>query len=365
MKKLPNPQRQRLRKLLRRKAAPGRIAGLPPETAEAAPSSQVAARPAAPAPIHAPVEQPIFVLAPPRSFSSIVSTMLGQHPQMYGLPELELFAAETVGEWWELCAEATFPRAHGALRAVAELFFGAQTEETIKLARGWLLRRTHFTTGYLLETLAAKVAPRVVVDKSTSNVYQPKSLRRAAQMFPCARFIHLVRHPRGHGESVLKFLREHEKEGRIPATHWMRRLAAFPGSNGAVSGELDPQRGWLALHRNICKFLEAVPPQQQLRIRGEEILKEPDNELCEIAAWLGLRTDAEAIEEMKHPERSPYACFGPTGARFGNDRFFLENPTLRPARAEPQSLEGPLNWRADGEGFSAPVKRLAREFGYE
>ena len=60
--------------------------------------------------------------------------MLGQHPQMYGLPDLELFAAETVGEWWELCAEATFPRAHGALRAVAELFSGEQTEETIKFA---------------------------------------------------------------------------------------------------------------------------------------------------------------------------------------------------------------------------------------
>ena len=312
-----------------------------------------------------PAEQPVFVLAPPRSFSSIVSTMLGQHPQMYGLPELELFAAETVREWWELCAGATFPRAHGALRAVAELFFGAQTEKTIKLARGWLRRRAHFTTGCLLETLAAKVSPRIVVDKSTSNVYQPKSLRRAAQMFPGARFIHLVRHPRGHGESVLKFLREREKEGRVPAAHWMRRLAAFPDGNGAASDELDPQRGWLALHMNICKFLEAVPPRQQLCIRGEDILTESEWHLRKIAGWLGLRTDDAAIEEMKHPEHSPYARFGPTGARFGNDRFFLENPALRPACAERQSIEGPLSWRADGAGFSPQVKRLAREFGYE
>src|SRR5262249_18586200 len=283
--------------------------------------SPVAATPMEPARTFS-AEPPVFVLAPPRSFGSIVATMLGQHPQMYGLPELELFAAETMREWWELCAGATFPRAHGALRAVAELFFGEQTEETIKLARGWLRRRTHFSTGLFLETLAAAVAPRIVVDKSTSNVYQPKSLRRAFQMFPGARFIHLVRHPRGHGESVLKFLREREKEGRVPAVHWMRRLAAWSGATDD-GAEPDPQRGWYALHTNICKFLESVPAARKMRVRGEDILKKPGKELREIATWLGLRTDAEAIDKMKHPERSPYACFGPPGARFGNDRFFL------------------------------------------
>src|SRR5260221_9464285 len=30
---------------------------------------------------------PVFILALPRSFSSVVCGMLGQHPQMYGLPE--------------------------------------------------------------------------------------------------------------------------------------------------------------------------------------------------------------------------------------------------------------------------------------
>jgi hypothetical protein len=356
MKRRPNRQRQRLRKPLRRKAAARRITGAPRATAQA--------RLAAPALINTPVERPIFVLAPPRSFSSIVSTMLGQHPQMYGLPGLELFAAETIGEWWDLCSDATFPMAHGALRAVAQLFFGEQREESVKLARGWLRRRAHFTTGYLLEVLAERVHPRIVVDKSMSNIYQPKSLRRSAQMFPGARFIHLVRHPHGHAESVLKFLREREKEGRVSAAHWIRRLAAWPGVNNDGT-ELDPQRGWYVLHARIRKFLESVPSEQQLRIRGEDVVTDPDLHLRKIAGWLGLRTDAAAINEMKHPERSPYACFGPPGARFGNDRFFLENPALRPACAEPQSLEGPVGWLGDGRGFSSDVRRLAGEFGYE
>ena len=38
--------------------------------------------------------QPLFILAPPRSFTTVTSAMIGQHPEMYGLPETNLFVAE-------------------------------------------------------------------------------------------------------------------------------------------------------------------------------------------------------------------------------------------------------------------------------
>ena len=89
-------------------------------------------------------------------------------------------------------------------------------------------------------------------------------------------------------------------------------------------------------------------------------------EMC--SGWgyhrLAALTKTRAIEEMKHPERSPYACFGPPGARFGNDRFFLERPALRPERAEPHTLVGPLPWREDGRELMPEVIELARQFGY-
>src|SRR3982750_3544139 len=72
----------------------------------------------------------VFVLSPPRSFSTIVSAMLGQHPQLYGLPELHLFGAETIAEFTRQCEEATYPMADGLLRAVAQLYFGRQTDDT-------------------------------------------------------------------------------------------------------------------------------------------------------------------------------------------------------------------------------------------
>jgi hypothetical protein len=94
-------------------------------------------------------------------------------------------------------------------------------------------------------------------------------------------------------------------------------------------------------------------------------LADPDPYLTQIAEWLGLRTDKEAIEEMKHPERSPYAGFGPINAVAGNDPNFLSDPRLRPYRPKKApSLEGPLSWRPDQKGFPPEVIQLATEFGY-
>jgi hypothetical protein len=303
--------------------------------------------------------------------------MLGQHPQLYSLPEMELFSAATMTEWWHLCevrqganawaSHASYPRAHGALRAVAELFFGGQTEETVRLAKGWLWRRSHFTTGLLLEELAKRIQPRILVEKSTSNVYRLRYMQRAEQMFPKARFIHLIRHPRGQGESVVRFIQARESAlGPLSHSNWVYQLGwdRGQGQNGEKGGALDPQKSWLALNRNICAFLHNIPADRKMELRGEDLLRKPTTVLKQIVRWLGLRTDRQAILAMKHPERSPFARFGPRGARFGADGSFLRNPHLRPQRAKSYSLDGPLSWHPDGLGFSSEVSRMAKEFGY-
>jgi len=320
---------------------------------------------------------PIIILAAPRSYSSVVAAMLGQHPQLYGLPEMELFSAGTMTEWWRLCelrqganawaSHANYPRAHGAIRAVAELFFGGQTEETVRLAIGWLWRRSHFTTGLLLEELAKRIQPRILVEKSTSNVYRIGYMQRADQMFPEARFIHLIRHPRGQGESVVRFIEARETtRGPLSRSNWVYQLGSDRGRerNGEKETALDPQRSWLTLNRNICAFLKNMPADRKMEVRGEDLLRKPATVLKQIVGWLGLRTDRKAILAMKHPERSPFARFGPQGARFGGDGSFLRDPRLRPLRAKSHSLDGPLSWRSDGLGFSSEVSRMAKEFGY-
>jgi hypothetical protein len=88
--------------------------------------------------------------------------------------------------------------------------------------------------------------------------------------------------------------------------------------------------------------------------------------LLQLCEWLGLRRDPEAIDQMLHPERSPYACPGPRGAPLGNDINFLESPKIDPARlaqAAQPTLAGELSWRP-GQTFDRQTMKLARQFGY-
>jgi hypothetical protein len=322
---------------------------------------------------------PVFILAAPRSFSSVVCAMLGQHPEMYGLPETHLFGDETMAGWWQRAADESHQLAHGLVRAVAQICFGEQTERSVAAARAWLQRRRSETSGIVLEQLACAVFPRTLVDKSPSMVYRAESMHRARRFFPEARFIHLVRHPRGYCESVVKYMhllarpayRARERTAEVGvAPNWIRELASFPlpSDQPPASGEehpVDPQGGWYALNDNVRTFLATVPSEQWVTIRGEDLLRRPEKGLADLASWLGKRTDRSAIEQMMHPERSPYAHFGPRGARNGNDILFLEQPTLRAARGRPRTLAGPPSWRPDRNGLEPEVVELARSFGYD
>jgi hypothetical protein len=299
------------------------------------------------------MSDPVIILAPPRSFTSVACAMLGQHPQLYGLPEVNLPVAETMREREGVIQRPPWSE-HGLLRAVAQVLGGEQTTRSVELAREWVGIRADCSCVSVFSELAELVQPRRLVDKSPRNVTQVEYLRRIHAAFPGARFLHLVRHPRGQGESVAKL------GGAVAAN-------ALGGmDHGTDPPTVDFQKAWYRLNVNILVFLAGVPRDQQLRMRGEDLLADPDRQLRILAEWLGLRADVDAIEAMKHPEASPYACPGPPGARFGNDPGFLEDPALRPrngSRPEPV-LDGPLSWRDDGAEFTDEVRALARELGY-
>ncbi len=295
---------------------------------------------------------PLIILGPPRSFTSVACAMLGQHPQMYGFPEVHLFVAENLSELFYFYQLAGRMRQHGLLRVLAELFMKKQTEETVQIAKKWLIKNKGMTTGEVFKKLLHKVEPRIVVEKSVTTIWRPKYMERVEQAFPNTRYLHLTRHPRAQCESMLEAVKT---EFRIKKQ--MLDTSTDPPT-------LDPQILWYKLHTNINEFLAAIPAERKMHMRGEDLLVEPDTHLAHIAQWLNLRVDAEAIDEMKHPERSPFSSFGPENAKFGNDPKFLKEPALRPMRAKPQSLEGAVSWRSD-VGFSPDVRRLAESFGYQ
>ena len=295
--------------------------------------------------------EPLFILAPPRSYTSIVCGMIGQHPELYGLPEVNLFAGDTLAELGKRHGVRRRLR-HGLLRAVAELGLGGQDEASIEMADAWLVQHTGdettpgATTGQIYRDLMAWAAPRRLVDKSPIYVIDDMALERIYREFPAARFIHMTRHPYSTCKSMMG-LRD-----------YVQKAGGF-----AVAGSLDPDKFWLKPHARVKEFLDSLPVKQWVRLRGEDLMRDPRLYLPQIAEWLGIRTDAGAINAMLHPETSAFACMGPPNAKFGNDPGFMEAPVLRPYTGAPASMDDPLPEGVEGS-YSEALRYYATLFGY-
>lgn len=298
---------------------------------------------------------PLFLLAPPRSYTSLMNAMLGQHPQCFGLPELCLFNVEYLMQLWVRTSDEMGSEAktrHGLLRAVAEIYAGEQTMDSVRMATHWCAARQTRTTGEVYRELVDQIHPLIAVEKSPAYTVDIQRLWRLWETFPDARFIHLTRHPVGQCKSVMSL--------------YDGTFALFVNSIDFLEDRaiVEPQFAWYDLNINIMNFLDHVPAAQQMRIRGEDVMGDPPKFLGEICRWLGIRDDVDAIDEMMHPERSPFACFGPLDAMFGNDPNFLSGPTFRPHTVKMPPLNKPVPWREDGQGLKPEVVELARELGY-
>lgn len=288
----------------------------------------------------------LVILTSPRSFSSVVGGMLGQHPDMYGMPETNLFTADTVQSLIVGYNMVGDQARHGLLRTLAQLHDGEQTVESIDTAQQWLHEHSHWTTKQVFDHIRESVQPKIVVEKSPRMVRRVMHMRRVYEMYPNASFLHLTRHPRSMAQSQVNITSRNDE--------WGGRLD---------SSKIKPQNWWEQCQQNIMEFTSILPEGQCMRIKGEDLLSNPKIYLPQIAEWLGVRTDIEAIEAMMRTEESPYACMGPENALYGNDINFLKNPKLRPGRVKEASLLGPLEWAPD-QKFSPSVVRLARELGY-
>jgi hypothetical protein len=295
---------------------------------------------------------PIFILGSPRSFTSLLCAMIGQNPDAYGVPELNLFIAETMDDFIADCGGYKQIQLHGLLRTVAQLCAGEQSLISVEMARRWLGRRLKRTTAAVYRELCDKVAPLRIVDKSPAYSHKRGTLDTIYATFPDALFIHLLRNPRTQGVSMME------------VAHGLMAVLANSIDYGTTPPTIDPQIGWVEVQRTILDFLQTVPPRQWMRLRGEDALQRPEETLVEIARWAGLADDDLAIEEMMHPERSPYASLGPLGANLGNDINFLRSPSYRPGAVLNSALHGPLPWRPDGASLREEVVELARSLGY-
>lgn len=292
------------------------------------------------------MRHPLFIVCPGRSFSSVVCAAIGQHPEAFGVPELNLFVHDTVGELLDIAAPFVgLPGvATGLRRTVAELQFGAQTEETIEKTDRWLAERRDWSGAKMISALGEMADGRMIVDKTPTNTGR-RPLRRMLTGFPEAAYLHLARHPGPWMKSKDKV---NDKRGRKRSAR-----GTLPPA------ERNLESDWLERHKTLWSLSEQVGPHQYMYLKGEWFFEDPANIFRQICQWLELSDDDAAIAAMMRPEESPFAKVGPKTARYGNNPGFIESPELRIGAIPEPSLT------AEGEPeFSYATRTLGQMMGY-
>jgi hypothetical protein len=292
---------------------------------------------------------PLFIVGPARSHTSVIVAMLGQHPELYAFPELSLFRSDRVSGLLTTPAGVKGPpvnsRVAGLLRALAEVHEGEQTPDGIARSSAWLQARGAWRTDEIFDHLLRAVRPRIGVEKSPENSGRRDFLARMTASYPRARYLHLVRHP------VSTALSMHR--AWTPLGYWDVSPSLFGQFCLGV---------WYSHHQRLIRLSATLPPDRYLRVRAEDVLGDPYHTLPGICRWLGVPDAKPIIEQMCHPEHSPFASLGPAGAIGGYDPLFLRDPKLRSAPV-PDSFELPAEWVVD-PWFHLAVIRLAHQLGY-
>ena len=166
--------------------------------------------------------QPIFILSSARSYSSVISFMLGQHKNLYALPELNIFLFDKLDElitasnfqtsskiWCDInfrLEEIDFKNLNlkaGTLRSVGEVIFKSQSEKSLKKALLYCQEHSSMRAIDFFQHLQKFIAPQHVI---TKGPYWSGDLEYLNRLPSDALFIHLVRHPKDQYKSFSNLL---------------------------------------------------------------------------------------------------------------------------------------------------------------
>lgn len=256
----------------------------------------------------------IFVLAPPRSGTTLLRVMLAGHPDLFSAPELQLLCFNTLDERRRAFDGKFSLWLEGTIRSIMDIH-QCDSAKAMKIMED--LEAENLTTQQCYQLFQRWVAPKTLVEKSPSYALDPGALRKAELEFDSAFYIHLSRHPFGmiesferyHIEQVL-FLKEHQYRGR-------------------QLGELI----WNISHRNILDFLDDIPVDRQFSVRFEDLVTAPEaimQDLCERAR---LPYSAEIVRPYSNLESKMVDGVHSESIPMGDTRM-LEHKEIKGSVAE-------------------------------
>jgi amino acid adenylation domain-containing protein len=281
----------------------------------------------------------IFILAPPRSGTTLLRVMLAGHPRLFAASELQLLGFNTLRERKAAFTGKFSAWLEGTLRAIMELK-DCDADEAKRIMGRY--EEQAYTTKAFYRVLQEWIGDRILVDKSPSYAFDLETLKKAERDFEDALYIHLARHPcpmvrsfeSMHMDQVL-FLGDHPF-----STHQLGELI------------------WTISHQNILEFLHNVPENRQFRMTFEELTHRPQETMEAMCAALGLEFHSDLLQPYKNTEKKMtdgiYAASTPMG-----DIKFHEHQRINPQVAD--------SWRQveTEDSLGDITRQVARSLGYD
>lgn len=242
----------------------------------------------------------IFVVGASRSGTTWFQRLLASHPRVRTGQEPGLFhgyVGPQLRAWrWELQRERNQSTATGRGGIGLSCYF--QEHEFVAVLKEYMGRLLHPMTGSLKPG-------ELFLDKTPSNILY---LTEIAELLPESRFIHLVRDPRDVVASLLAV-------GRTWGSGW-----APQESRAAV-------KIWIRAVRAAIEAAREIPSHRFLEVRYERLVAAPEETLVDIATFLNLEWERDAIrnavaenqaEVVRAGGGTPIPVYGEVARRIGD-----------------------------------------------
>ncbi len=280
----------------------------------------------------------IFILAPPRSGTTLLRVMLAGHPQLFAASELNLLMFGTMQQWAEaFSGKFSFWR-EGLVRTLMELRHCPAEQAVAEVEQFVAENKTVADVYGHLQTLAS---PRLLVDKSPAYALDEGALQQAEMIFGSPRYIHLIRHPHS---TVRSFENYHIAQALYlhPHSYTARQLAELV---------------WAASHQTAKIHLDKVPQERQARIRFEDLVTDPRQAIQTLCQQIDLPFDEALLNPYQDVETKMVDGLYTDSTPMG-DTHFQEHGRIDPSMVH--------KWQQDSDDYLGDVTRkLAAQFGYQ
>lgn len=283
--------------------------------------------------------QAIFILAPPRSGTTLLRVMLAGHPNLFAATELQLLGFNTLKERRDAYSGKYSLWLEGTIRAIMEIK-NCNADDAMLIMDEF--EKQNYTTKQFYKTLQDGIGEKTLVDKSPSYVLDPNTLEKAERDFKDALYIHLVRHPYAMVRSFESY--------HMDQVLFLKTQPFTPRQLGELV--------WLISHKNTVEFLQQVPENRQYQVRFEDLVSEPQKIMEDMCRTFRISFHQEMVNPYNNMSNKMIDGIHKESKPMGDTKF-LEHEKINPIVADTSKA-------VSNDDFLSDITwEIASDFGYE